>query len=284
MTARTAGFQLAQWLSTRLPARTALRMAAMASDVSWRCCAAADRRAVQANLSLALGAPIAETSPLIRDVFRNFGRYLVEFFRAHQLSQSDVQIEGYDHLLQAQRSRRGTIMLTGHLGNWELGGIFARRLGFPVAAVALPHGDPGMNRLFNRQRERCGLTIIPLGQAATYRCLSILKAGSLLGVLGDWELTGSSMRTSFFGREVSVPRGPALLSLRSQAPILPTFLIREGAWKFRLCFEPPLWPASRQPVEASLRALVQEYVAVLERYVRRFPSQWLLFQPIAGTA
>ena len=282
MRPRALGFQLVQWLSAHLPLRTALQVADIASDVQWRC-AATDRHAVQANLSVALGASVPETSPLIRDVFRNFGRYLVEFFRAHQSLQPEVQIEGYEYLLQVQGNRRGAIMLTGHLGNWELGGILVRRLGFPVAAVALPHGDPGMNQLFNRQRERCGITVIPLGQTAMHRCLAVLKAGGLLGLLGDWELTGNSIRTTLLGQTVSLPRGPALLSLRGCVPILPTFLIREGAWKFRLCFEPPLWPPSRQPIDTSLRTLVQGYAGALERYVKRFPSQWLLFQPIAET-
>ena len=279
MSVKYLGYRLIERMSGCLPQRCLYRCAEQLADVTWRC-SARDRAAVQANLSLALGAPVLGRSFLARDVFRNFGRYLIEFFSVHRVPQPDVQVEGYDHLTDAQRPGRGTIVLTAHVGNWEVGAVLIHRMGFPIAPVALPHDDPKMDRLFNEQRTRCGITVIPVGAHAARYSLQHLREGYLLGLLGDQDFSGNGQTVSFNGREVILPRGPALLSLWSQAPIVPTFLIREGDWKFRLCFEQPLWPRAGTVDDASVRGVVQSYVTVLERYLRRFASQWLLFRPI----
>lgn len=281
MTPTSLKFHLARWASCSLPAPAALRLAERLADVQHRC-SVKDRSAVQANLSLVLGASAARHPLMVRDVFRNFGRYLVEFFTMHHASRAACRVDGEAHLRQAHAQRRGAIILTAHLGNWELGAAAIRRMGFPISAVALPHRDADTNRLFNSQRQRCGVMTIPLGPSASRQCLAVLHAGGLLGLLGDWELTGHSIAANLFDRAVNLPRGPALLSLRSGAPILPTFLVREADWRFRLCIEPPLWPARQVSVTASLQTLVQTYAAMLERYVRQWPSQWMLFRPLAA--
>jgi len=279
MSVKYLGYRLIERLSGCLPQRFLYRCAEQIADVKWRC-SAADLAAVQSNLSLALRMPVSGRSLLARDVFRNFGRYLIEFFSMHRAPQPDVQVEGYEHLAEAQRPGRGTIVLTAHLGNWEVAAVLIHRLGFPVTAVALPHDDPQMDRLFNTQRTRCGITVIPMGAQAARQSLQHLREGHLLGLLGDQDFSSNGQAVSFNGRTVILPRGPALLSLRSQAPIVPTFLLREGDWKFRLCFEQPLWPHAGAVDDASVREVIQSYVVVLERYLNRFASQWLLFRPI----
>jgi len=283
MSVRYTGWRISQWLSLHLPAAYAYWGAECLADCQWNV-AVADRRAVQANLSLALGAPISERSPVVREVFRNFARYLVEFFSVHRVPSPSLEVEGYDHLDAAHRRRRGVIALTAHFGNWEVAAALIRRMGFPLSAVALPHPDVRTNRLFDDQRRRCGIEVIPLGAEAMRRSLQCLRAGRLLGVLGDQQFTshGHPVTVTLCGRTVALPSGPALLSLRSSAPMVPTFLVREGAWKFRLCFEPPVWPETSGRGLSAVQRLTQEYASVLQRYLRRFPSQWLLFEPLAG--
>ncbi|MBI3321871.1 MAG: lysophospholipid acyltransferase family protein [Candidatus Omnitrophica bacterium] len=283
MNAKSLGYRLAQGFSLCCSSPSAFRIAERLSD-GWARMSASDRQTVHANLSLILGAPLPREARLIQEVFRNFGRYLVEFFTIHRVLNPDVRVEGYDHLLEAARSRRGTIVLTGHLGNWELGGVLLQRMGFPISVVALPHDDVGTNRLFNRQRARCGLLeVIPVGRDAVRRSLQSLRQGRLLGVLGDREFFDHGVSLTTFGTRLTWPLGPAILSLRSHAPVVPTFLIREGQWKFRLCFEPPIWPAGQtiRPLrKAKVLGLTQTYAAIFERYIRHYPDQWLNFQPI----
>ena len=279
MSATYLGYRMAQWLSTRVPAPAAFRWAERLADLRWRC-AVKDRAAVEANLSAVLGVALSERTWLVREVFRNFGRYLVEFFSIHQMPQPEVRVEGYDSFKTAQEHQRGMIVLTGHLGNWEVGAVLLRRMGLPIAVVALPHDDPRMDRLFNQQRRRCGLDVIPLGPEAARQSLQSLRDGRLLGLLGDREFGGHGLTLCADGRTMTLPRGPATLSLRGQVPVVPIFLIREGFWKFRLCFEPPIWPEAEDATEASVRTLTQTYAAVFWRYLNRFPEQWLMFQPL----
>lgn len=282
MSASYVGWRISQWLGQWAPVSFLYRCAEDLADRQWRVCAA-DRRAVQANLTFALGAPVSEQSPVVREVFRNFARYLVEFFSIHRVQTPAVEVEGYGHLEAARRQGRGVIALTAHIGNWEMAAIVIRRMGLSVSAVALPHPDARTDRIFNDQRRRCGIEVIPLGHEAMHESLRCLREGRLLGVLGDQQFTRHGLSAMLCGRTVTLPSGPSLLCLRSRAPIVPTFLVREGAWKFRLCFEPPIWPKPRGD-GAIFQQLTQQYATTLERYLTRFPSQWLLFRPLAGMA
>lgn len=279
MTFKYYGYRVAQWLSTSLPPATAFTWAQRVADAHWRR-SRRDRAIVQQNLSTITGSPVSHEAPIIREVFRNFGRYVVEFFTIHKVPHPQVDLEGYERLTEIRRQRRGAIILSAHLGNWEVGAILLRRLGFPVTAVALPHEDPRMNRLFDAQRHRCGIQVIPLGPQAAARSLQRLRAGECLGLLGDRAFADNNLTVSWFGRRAWLPRGPATLSLRSRAPIVPTFLIREGPWKFRFCFETPIDPGSHTEGDQAIQQLTEAYAATLERRLRRHPDQWLMFQPL----
>ena len=278
MRAKAVGYRIAQWVSERIPASWAFQCAQRLADRQWRR-DTARRAGVRANMSLLCGTSIAPSDSRIRDVFRNFARYLVEFLTIHRVSNPVVRVEGIEHLHEARRHRRGIIMLTAHLGNWEVGATLLQRMGWPVAAVVLPHEEADTNALFNAQRRRCGIEVIPLARGVTQQCLRRLRRGEALGLFGDLDFTGGGIEVPFCGRQVRLPRGPALLSVRSQAPVVPIFCIREGNWSFRLCLEPPILPP-RHPDRESVTRLTAAYATVLERYLTRTPEQWLVFQPL----
>ena len=273
------GYRVVQWVSQQLPPAVAFRWGDFIADVQWRC-SRRHRAAVQANLSVATGTPQPWHSRLTREVFRNFSRYLIEFFTIHQVAHPLVACQGLEHVRSAHQRGRGVILLSAHLGNWEVGGILLQRMGFPVTAVVLPHEDPRMDRLFNAQRRRNGIDVIPLGSHATSQSIRALRAGKLLGLLGDQDFTDKGVKVLFCGAPVILPRGPAILSVRSQAPVVPTFLIREGPWRFRLCCEAAIWPARDQKPAEAVQALTHAYATVLGRYVRQYPEQWPIFRSV----
>ncbi len=283
MCSKYAGYRLAQWLSLGIPAPLNVWLAERLADWRWRL-STTTRAAVQQNLAMVQGEPVQWDSPLIREAFQHFGRYVVEFFTMHRLGRAQLQVDGAQHVREAQRAQRGTIALTAHVGNWELGALAIHRMGVPVTAVALPHEDSRMDRLFNDQRRRCGISVIPLGEDAARRSLQSLRQRQVLGLLGDQDFADHGVAVSFCGRPVLLPRGPAILSLRSQAPVVPVFLIREGPGQFRFFCEPPIWPRRDGLRETVVEHLTQQYAAVMERYVKRFPSQWMMFQPLVRAA
>ncbi len=285
MTMKYLAYRLAQRLSCGLPPRTAYRLAEQLADLQWRW-SQIDRAAVHANLSVVLRGHDTLLPSLVRETFRNFGRYLIEFFTAHIPQRFEITVQGGDALDRAADARRGVIIWTGHLGNWELGAMTLQRLGWRVAAIALPHDDSRMNRLFDRQRQRCGVEVISLGPHATRHSLMHLEQGGLLGILGDRDFTGRTVDIRCWGRRLAVPAGPALLSLRRQTPVVPVFLIREGQQRLRLQIEPPIWPTplAGRTIATAVQELTQQLVSVLERYVTRFPDQWLVFRPLFQSA
>ena len=278
MSAAYLRYLLACGLSRRLPRRAALGLAERLTD-RWWARSARDRAAVASNLSWML-----RTAPdplMSREVFRHFGRYLVEFFTMDRESAWPVDIEGDEHLQAARRAGRGVIILSGHLGNWEMGAAAIRRMGVRIGVVALRHADRRVDRLFNRQRARCGIEVIPLGAGAAQHSLARLREGWMIGLVGDREFGTNGMAATLCGHPVTLPRGPAILSLRSRAPMVPTFLLREAAQRFRLVCEPPIWPdVPHGAVAGAVERLMGAYAAVLERYLTRVPTQWLMFQPL----
>jgi len=273
-------YSLGRWIGLGCPRSVSGWLADRVADWHWRL-SAKDRAAVQANLTQILNRPMTPDAPEVRDVFHHLAWYLLEFVTAPRLAESLDTIPGREALRRSLRPGQGTIILSAHLGNWELGAILMRRMGFPFDVVALPHRDRPVNRFFDRQRARCGVEVVPLSPRATSRCLSLLRQGHLLGMLADRDFGDTGMTVSFFGEQIVVPRGLAVLSLRSQAPVLPVFVIREGPWRFRVHIEPPIMPPRATGNAERVRILTQQYLAVLERWIRRFPTQWLMFRPLA---
>ncbi len=285
MRAQSFGYWAAWQASQLLPPSLAFGIAQRLADRQWRR-STHDREAVAHNLSRLCGEEIAGTSTRVREVFRNFARYLVEFFTMHQATRPRITIEGAESFEHARRRGRGVIVLTAHLGNWELGAVTVRRMGVPMAVIALPHIDPAMDRLFTRQRHRCGLNVLPLGLETTRRSLHHLQSGECLGILGDRVFAGPHVTVSWCGVSAPMPPGPAVLSLRSGAPLVPTFLVREAEspWRFRLRFESPIWPDAYRAGTDSIRRLTHAAVHVLEQSVRHDPEQWLMFRSFTELA
>jgi len=121
-------------------------------------------------------------------MFRNFAKYLVDFFRFPLIDRAYISryisIKNLKYIDESANMGKGVILLTAHLGNWELGGLVLGVLGYKIWAVALPHKNKKVNEFFNQQRESKGITVIEFGKAAR-TCLKVLKEKKLLALVGD---------------------------------------------------------------------------------------------------
>jgi KDO2-lipid IV(A) lauroyltransferase len=223
-------------------------------------------------------APAATTLPgLARKTFQNFGKYLVDFFRFAQLTEAQlrrfVSLEHIEFLQEAAAHGQGVLVVTAHLGNWELGGAVIAALGHRLNAVALPQRVEQINQLFNAQRASRGIHVLPLGRAAVsiVRCL---KRKEMVALLGDRDFTNQSERYAFFGAPAPLPRGPAWLAMHTGAPLVPAFLVRQEDDTFLLRCHPPIYPAAAGSEDA-IRA---QWIAALENEIAAAPCQWFIFE------
>lgn len=245
------------------------------------------RQAVKRNVSHILltkhNAPPSKALVTVytKAIFRNFAKYLVDFFSFARFNAENIHelidIQGLENLQQAFAADKGVVGVTAHLGNWELSAIAVALLGFPINAVALSHENTKINRLFVHQRATKGVGVIPVG-ASTREYLNVLKEKQLIALAGDRLTSGGGIKVDFMNRPTTVPRGPALLSLRTGAPILPAFMIRTAEDKFKLIFEAPIYSNGlKKNLAEAEHLLTQKVIAIIESYVKKYPEQWFIF-------
>lgn len=277
-------YKFGQFCVTHLPLRLAYWLATRISDIHYYL-SFRDRRAVRNNLRTIL--PDAKNhAALAKKVFRNFGTYLVDFFRMAKkidtrFVEEKVRVQNLDYIEEALRRGKGVIFLTAHLGNWELGAFVLSLLGYPAMAVALPHKERPVNDLFNKQRESRGVTVVSTSQAVR-RCLQTLQNNGMVALVADRDFSASGLVMDFLGRKVLIPRGPALFALKTGAAIVPTFFIREKADTYKLMIERPLvYPPENgngSMKEENHQKIMREYIALIEKKIRQYPTQWLMFR------
>jgi KDO2-lipid IV(A) lauroyltransferase len=185
-----------------------------------------------------------------------------------------ARMVGFESFREAASSGKGLILLTGHVGNWEMGGAAIAAHGVPLDVV----GKGMSNRRFQVDlfgaRERLGMRVIEMGDASR-DALRALGAGRVVAVLGDQQAHKGGVLVPFFGRPASTARGPALFALRSGAPVFVAFCISERGQKARytVSFE-PLRYARTGDAEADVMSLLVAYGAALEAAIRRTPEQY----------
>jgi len=123
--------------------------------------------------------------------------------------------------------------------------------------------------------------VIPLG-VAVKRCFRALRLGEIVCLLGDWDIAAEGMLLPFFRREARVPRGPSAMAAKTGAAVVPGFAIRQADNRFRLYLEPAIWPGASGGSEDNVVDLARRLLAVLEKYIRRFPEQWYMYHRIWG--
>ncbi len=243
-----------------------------------------DRMAVRHNLQVIL--PDAKNLAYMTwEVFRNFGKYLVEFFCMAKrfdmaFIKENVKINNIEVIERVLKKGKGCILLTAHIGNWEFGAIIISMLGYPLVAVALPHKERPVNDLFNAQRESKGITVVP-PNLAVRKCIETLRSNKTIALVADRDFTQSGEVMDFLGKKALIPKGAALFALKTGASIVPCFLTRNPDDSFTLALEEPIVPpfvTDEDIKESALLAVMKQYVEVIERKIREFPTQWLMFR------
>ena len=275
-------YALGQWLVRILPAKAAYAFAVLISDIHYAF-SKADRAAVRANLTAITGKDVPDE--MVRAVFRNFGRYLADFFTLTKkltpaYIKDHVECVRMELLDEVLKKGKGGIIISAHIGNWEMASCVISAAGHPLSIIALPHKDPRVNAFFNRQREFFGTTVFPT-TTAVRRCLEQLRKNRLVALLVDRDFGASGVSVDFLGRKAVIPKGAALFALKTGAPLVPVMLVRKDNGDFQYVFYEPIEPPAVPEngiTDGILTAFIGRYLRVIEGMIRQHPDQWLMFR------
>jgi len=274
-------YRIGQFIALFLPLKIGYLLAAFVSDLRY-IFADKDRQAVRENLKTIFPEKTEREIRRLRiRMFRNFAKYLIDFFRFSKLDREyikrNIKIENMHYVDEALAKGKGVIALSAHIGNWELGGVVIALLGYPFWAVALPHKHKAVNNFFNSQRESKGMMVIPLGKAVR-RCFNLLKENKIVALAGDRDFTERGLVLDFFGKPAFFPEGPAAFALKTGAVIVPAFMVRNKDDSFTLKMEKPVEFNPTNDKGKDLVELIKRYKMIFEDYIRRYPEQWYMFR------
>ncbi len=216
---------------------------------------------------------------IARAAYAHLGRTTIETVVLPSYSQSDIialfeEVNGWDLVEERLARGKGLILVTGHLGNWELGGAYIAARGTPIDVVARHMANPLVDRYLTSTRQRIGMTVVPDEQAVR-RVPRSLRGGRAVAFLVDQGAVGlASAWVPFFGRYAKTPRGPAVFSLRLDTPIIFGVALRQPSGRYHLTFE-PIDATDTGDRDADVDRIVAAYTTMLERWVRRAPEQYL---------
>lgn len=287
------GYLIAWWGIRIFPRPCCVWFSKRVADLCFICDTAA-RRAVIANLSHVLARTGRETrsrrgragiNRLARETFENFAVHIMDFLRVYRV-RDDIEsgllrVEHFDRFTKEFSRGKGLISVTAHIGNWEMGAAAAACLGMPLSAVAMKLPDPRLDRFFTELRQSGHIRPFPAGQAAR-GCFRVLAKGEMLAFVADRSLDGNGIRVKLFGREVTIPRGPAEMASRTGAPIVPAYCLQEAGGHFRLVIEEPIEVDEALPAPEKVAAIAQAMARGFEEYISRYPAQWFAFYKVWG--
>jgi len=219
-----------------------------------------------------------EVARIARASYASLGRTTIETALLPTYSREEVielveRTDGWEHVEQALAQGRGLMVVTGHLGNWELGGSYVAARGIPLEAVARRMENPLFDAYLNETRRRIGMTVIHDADAVR-RVPRAMREHHAVAFLVDQGAVGlASTWVPFFGRYAKTPRGPAVFALRLKTPLLFACSLRQPDGRFVIHFEPvPI--ETTGTLDADVDRIVASYTSTLERWVRRAPEQY----------
>ena len=233
------------------------------------------------NLTLlpTAGGTRAQRSRLARRIVRNFAGVVAEFLYLPRIDVKHldriVDLESFMKLKQ-EMAGRPAILLTAHLGNWELAAAAGAMLGIRLYVIALDHADPRIAAIFRSRREARGLTVMSVKSAAKDLAL-VLEAASV-GIAGDRDFTGQGMPVDFFGVPTKVPSAYAGLAASRGIPVIPAFCVRGQDGKYHLESESAIVATADDRDGAA--DIVRRSIRIFEKHIEKYPEQWYRFDRI----
>jgi len=276
----------AGWAVVRgLPEPVARGLFQLGADVAWRRNSRGVRR-LTGNLRRVAGPelPEPELRLLVRAGMRSYARYWLEVFRlpvmSHDRIVSGARVVNSEVLFEAHAAGRGVVVALPHTGNWDHAGAWAVLVGMPFTTVAERLEPAALFDRFVAYRVALGMEVLPLtgGERPPFDVLAErLRSGRLVCLLGDRDLSKRGIEVSFFGGRTRMPAGPALLAIRTGAPLVPATLSYAGRdWGIRVHDPIPVPVAGS--TTAKVTTMTQRLADAFAAGIAEHPQDWHMLQ------
>ena len=267
------------YLLSLIPRSIGLRLGELLGWVSYRILR--ERREVAINnLNIAFGdqLELKERQVLAKESFKFLGRhffevcYLIRFDK--QKLASFIEFKGLNHLEQAKAQNKGVVLLTGHFGCWELMAVsFGYFISHSYLVIMAMKFKP-IERLVQTLRGVSGNQFIPTGKSMR-RLIQILKEGGFIGILLDQSVDWyEGVFVPFFNKRACTNKGLALLVRKTQAPVVPAFIIHQGGGRYLIEFQPALPWLSYGDRTKEIEENTAQYNRVIEDKARHYPDHY----------
>ncbi|MDQ3623502.1 MAG: lysophospholipid acyltransferase family protein [Verrucomicrobiota bacterium] len=246
------------------------------------------RNALHANLAQVTGRGGGELDALCEENVACFSRMLADYFACLGSSAAQIQSllkewRGLEHFQAARARGRGAILVTAHLGHWELGGILLALLGLPITVITLDEPTTELTRWRDQFRRRLGIRTITVGAGhdfAFIEMIQTLRRNEVLAMLIDRPYGGSGAPVRFFERPTEFSPAPALLWQHTGAAVIPAFVLRESSGDYTAFADPGLRLEAGPDPRAALVENTQRIASHFECIIRAHPEQWFNYVPI----
>ncbi|MDP2209671.1 MAG: lysophospholipid acyltransferase family protein [Bacteroidota bacterium] len=216
---------------------------------------------------------------IAKKAFQNFGITIAELLWSPRLTPEVidqlVKYKNLDLMLNRYKEGKGVLMLSGHFGNWEL---FALATGFvskiPCTIIVKTQTNLLVDKIINEHRTLFGNKVVPM-ELAVREILGSLSKGGVVAMIADQSAPKDSIFVNFFGKQVATFQGPAVFGLRSGAAMQMGIIIRKPDFTYEAIIEEIQTSDLTEYNEANVYELTQRHTAVLEKYIRMYPEQWM---------
>ncbi|MFN2637525.1 MAG: lysophospholipid acyltransferase family protein [Gemmatimonadaceae bacterium] len=237
------------------------------------------KRVVEKQIAAAFpDLPTSKVKELSLAAYAHLGRTFVETALLDTLGKRGLidlieTVEGWELIDEVMSQGKGAVMVTGHIGNWELAGAYVAARGVPLDAIARGMANPLFDAFINHTREEMGMTIVHDSEAVR-RTPRSLRAGRAVAFVADQGVLGlASTFVPFFGRPAKTPRGAAVFALRFDVPVLFVVALRQPNGRFRIVVE-RIEAEDTGDRDRDVDRIVARFTEHLEKWVRVVPEQY----------
>ncbi len=272
------GFRALQWLMERLPRALAYALAIVVARVAYRLARGA-RTALEANLRAAL--PTAADAEIERISWRNFRNHSKAYADLMQLPRARVEelrpllrIQGQEHLDAALARGKGVLVVSAHMGSWEVAAAIWSATIAPVSLFAEELEPRELYEWYRTTRARLGISVLPLNRHGLRQVIQALEQGEMVVTAIDRDILGTGLLMPFFGRPARIPEGPAAIALRRGVPLLPVTVFRLPDDSYQAVGFPPIFAEPTGDKRADELRVTAQLVSRMEEVIRANPDQW----------